>query len=204
MLAVVAGFVFLTTQLQRRQDARRGADDTRRRSATSAAVAGCTAPPAAPRRAAKVAMPDKATAAGKTFTAVVTTNCGDITLELDGAKAPQTVASFVELAKANYFNDSPCHRVTTDGIFVLQCGDPHGGTGTGPRATPTASRTPPRTARTPRARWPWPAPTTRTATADQFFLVYKDSELPTAVAATPSSARSPAEWILSRRSPQQV
>ena len=52
-------------------------------------------------------------AAGKTFEAVITTNCGDITLDLDGAKAPQTVASFVALAKGGYWADSPCHRLTT-------------------------------------------------------------------------------------------
>ena len=39
---------------------------------------------------------------GKTYVATVTTNCGDIELTLDGEKAPQAVASFVELAKQNY------------------------------------------------------------------------------------------------------
>ena len=34
------------------------------------------------------------------------------------------------LANKGYFNNSPCHRVTDQGIFVLQCGDPTGnGTG---------------------------------------------------------------------------
>ena len=35
-----------------------------------------------------------------------------------------------KLAGQGYFNNSPCHRLTTQGIFVLQCGDPTG-TGTG-------------------------------------------------------------------------
>jgi peptidyl-prolyl cis-trans isomerase B (cyclophilin B) len=34
------------------------------------------------------------------------------------------------LAKLGFFNDTRCHRLTTSGIFVLQCGDPTG-TGTG-------------------------------------------------------------------------
>ena len=34
------------------------------------------------------------------------------------------------LAHFAYFDDTPCHRLTTEGIFVLQCGDPTG-TGTG-------------------------------------------------------------------------
>ena len=35
--------------------------------------------------------------------ATVTTNCGDIEFTLDGEKAPQAVASFLELAKQNYY-----------------------------------------------------------------------------------------------------
>jgi len=91
-------------------------------------VAGCVTPPKVPTDARKRTLPDKKTAAGKTFVATVTTNCGVITMELDGTKAPQTVASFLGLAKSGYWADSPCHRLTTSGIFVLQCGDP---TGTG-------------------------------------------------------------------------
>jgi peptidyl-prolyl cis-trans isomerase B (cyclophilin B) len=91
-------------------------------------VAGCVTPPKVPTDKRTGTLPDKKTAAGKTFIATVTTNCGVITMELDGAKAPQTVASFLGLAKSGYWADSPCHRLTTSGIFVLQCGDP---TGTG-------------------------------------------------------------------------
>jgi len=93
-------------------------------------VAGCVTPPKVPTDKRTATLPDKKTAAGKTFIATVTTNCGVITMELDGTKAPQTVASFVGLAKGGYWADSPCHRLTTEGIFVLQCGDPTG-TGSG-------------------------------------------------------------------------
>jgi peptidyl-prolyl cis-trans isomerase B (cyclophilin B) len=48
----------------------------------------------------------------------------DIVLELDGQSAPQAVASFVTLAQGGYFDGTGCHRLTTEGIFVLQCGDP--------------------------------------------------------------------------------
>ena len=93
-------------------------------------VAGCVTPPKIPTDQRTRTLPDKKTAAGKTFVATVTTNCGVITMELDGAKAPQTVASFLGLAKTGYWVDSPCHRLTgaAERIFVLQCGDP---TGTG-------------------------------------------------------------------------
>ena len=45
-------------------------------------------------------------------------------ISLLGAKAPITVTSIASLANAGYYNKSLCHRLTTEGIFVLQCGDP--------------------------------------------------------------------------------
>ncbi len=80
-----------------------------------------------------VPAPDPALAEGRTWTATLTTSAGPVTVELDGAAAPQAVASFVTLARQGFFTDTACHRLTTtdnDGIAVLQCGDPTG-TGTG-------------------------------------------------------------------------
>lgn len=54
----------------------------------------------------------------------LTTNCGPIEITMVGAKAPITVTSISALANAGYYNNSLCHRLTTQGIFVLQCGDP--------------------------------------------------------------------------------
>ncbi len=51
-------------------------------------------------------------------------------LTLDGAAAPHAVSNFLSLANKNFYTDVSCHRLTTAGIFVLQCGDPNGdGTG---------------------------------------------------------------------------
>ena len=61
-----------------------------------------------------------------TVTAVLATSCGDITLELDPSIAPETVNSFVFLARQSYFDGSPIHRI--DPNFLIQGGDP---TGTG-------------------------------------------------------------------------
>ena len=72
------------------------------------------------------------------YTATIKTNQGTIVATLDGAKAPHTVNSFNFLAGQGYFDNSPCHRLTTQGIFVLQCGDPSG-TGTR-RSRATRSR----------------------------------------------------------------
>lgn len=60
-----------------------------------------------------------------TVEAIVHTNKGDIQLELDQAKAPCTVNSFVFLAKNDFFDNTRCHRLLTGSAGgVLQCGDP--------------------------------------------------------------------------------
>ncbi len=64
------------------------------------------------------------------YQATIATNRGDIVIDLANAKATCTVNSFVSLAKQSYFSNTKCHRLTTSGIYVLQCGDPTG-TGTG-------------------------------------------------------------------------
>ncbi len=65
---------------------------------------------------------------GATYQAVVTTNMGEFTIDLDAEAAPLTVNNFVFLARNLYYDETPCHRIITD--FVVQCGDPTG-TGTG-------------------------------------------------------------------------
>jgi len=62
----------------------------------------------------------------KTFT--LTTNCGDIVIEANAKSAPITVVALAALANGGFFNKTLCHRLTTNNIYVLQCGDP---TGTG-------------------------------------------------------------------------
>ncbi len=67
------------------------------------------------------------------ISASMTTNQGNIGLQLDNAKSPCTVNSFASLAQQNYFNDTPCHRLTTSpDLSVLQCGDPTGQGSGGP------------------------------------------------------------------------
>jgi peptidyl-prolyl cis-trans isomerase B (cyclophilin B) len=51
-------------------------------------------------------------------------------LELDGVNAPQAVANFLDLSSKGFYEGVSCHRLVTEGIFVLQCGDPDG-TGSG-------------------------------------------------------------------------
>jgi peptidyl-prolyl cis-trans isomerase B (cyclophilin B) len=61
---------------------------------------------------------------------LVSTSLGPLTFQLDRSAAPCAVESFTSLAEQNYYDQTPCHRLTTSGIYVLQCGDPSG-TGSG-------------------------------------------------------------------------
>jgi peptidyl-prolyl cis-trans isomerase B (cyclophilin B) len=153
-------------------------------SATAAAVANpCGRPPAAASPAATPPSwptpPDKSLAAGKSWTWTLETSCGAIKATLEGAKAPQAVASTIFLVQHGFWNKTPCHRLTTQGIYVLQCGDPTG-TGTG---GPGYSYGPVENAPTDNV---YPAGTVAMARqgnngssmGSQFFLVYKDSPIP--------------------------
>lgn len=52
------------------------------------------------------------------------TNCGTIVIETFAKAAPVTITVMSQLARGGYFDKTLCHRLTTEGIFVLQCGDP--------------------------------------------------------------------------------
>ena len=142
-------------------------------------AAGCTAPPplqASPKKQTQV--PSKETAAGKTFVATVKTTCGDITFELDGVHAPQTVASFLNLAKTGYWAPSPCHRVTTEGIYVLQCGDPTG-TGQGGPGYGFGIENAPKDGKYPTGVLAMARTQDPNSNGGQFFITYKETQLPT-------------------------
>lgn len=68
------------------------------------------------------APPPPSDAQGRTWTATIRMSLGDLTLELDGAAAPQAVASFLMLARDGYFDGTTCHRLVPGRL--IQCGDP--------------------------------------------------------------------------------
>jgi peptidyl-prolyl cis-trans isomerase B (cyclophilin B) len=120
--------------------------------------------------------PDAGSATAGTLT--LATNCGDIVIDLFADDAPATVASIAFLADTGFYNATACHRLTTAGIFVVQCGDPAGnGTG-GPGYQIPDENLPPEGAAN------YPAGTVAMANAgpgtsgSQFFLVYEDTTLP--------------------------
>ena len=51
---------------------------------------------------------------------LLTTNHGDITLELDAAKAPKTVENFLQYVKDGHYTNTVFHRVISG--FMIQCG----------------------------------------------------------------------------------
>ncbi|MEN9873092.1 MAG: hypothetical protein RL450_1027 [Actinomycetota bacterium] len=74
--------------------------------------------------------PDPAIAENRVWNGALSLNGQEVEFELAGDLAPQAVANFVSLAKDGFYEDVSCHRLTTAGIYVLQCGDPSGdGTG---------------------------------------------------------------------------
>ncbi|WP_432077201.1 peptidylprolyl isomerase [Streptomyces wuyuanensis] len=113
------------------------------------------------------------------------TDQGAVAFTMDAAKTPRTVNSFKHLADKGFFDGTKCHRLTTEGIFVLQCGDPKGdGTGgpgyTIPDENLTALGKP-----AADGKVTYPSGTVAMANTgqpnsggSQFFLVYKDSKLP--------------------------
>lgn len=64
----------------------------------------------------------------KTYTAVIETDKGNITINLFAAQAPVTVNNFVFLAREGFYDGVSFHRVVAE--FVIQGGDPTG-TGSG-------------------------------------------------------------------------
>ena len=68
--------------------------------------------------------------AGKSYTAVIKTNLGDMSFELLADESPLAVNSFVFLAREGYFDGVIFHRIIPG--FMGQSGDPTGTGGGGP------------------------------------------------------------------------
>ncbi|WP_375390314.1 peptidylprolyl isomerase [uncultured Amnibacterium sp.] len=169
--------------------------------ATTAQVGFFTVGPGAPKPTASLSatptptvartLPPSSLSEDRTWTGTLVLNTTSLSISLNGKKAPQAVANFVSLVRSGFYADVPCHRLTTAGIYVLQCGDPTGTGNGGPGYTfgpienaPKATVT--KTVGGTKAKYGvYPAGTiamARGTAADsqgsQFFIVYRDSELP--------------------------
>jgi peptidyl-prolyl cis-trans isomerase B (cyclophilin B) len=73
----------------------------------------------------KAALPTASPDYKATYTASINTNLGPVKIDLLNSKATCTVNSFVHLATGDFWNNTQCHRMSnTDGLYMLQCGDP--------------------------------------------------------------------------------
>lgn len=137
-------------------------------------VTSCTYAPSPP-ASRNVGVPPAKPDLKANYEATIKTNRGDIVIKLLNSKAPCTVNSFVYLASKDFFSNTQCHRLTTSGIFVLQCGDP---TGTGSGGPGYKFNDENLTGAT------YPTATVAMANSgantngSQFFLVYKNTSLP--------------------------
>lgn len=77
-------------------------------------------------------VPSPALAEGREWTGIMEVGGKKIEIFLDGVNAPQAVSNFLSLSANKFYTDVSCHRLTTAGIFVLQCGDPNGDGSGGP------------------------------------------------------------------------
>jgi peptidyl-prolyl cis-trans isomerase B (cyclophilin B) len=143
VLGIIAGAVFLFNDEKSPSSAAASSSHTPAASTTptasatpsvSSSAAAVTEPAhhctytSSPPASRKVGMPSTSPNYKATYQATIHTNRGNIVINLLNSKATCTVNSFVYLASKSFFSNTHCHRLTTKGIFVLQCGDP---TGTG-------------------------------------------------------------------------
>jgi peptidyl-prolyl cis-trans isomerase B (cyclophilin B) len=113
--------------------------------------------------------------AARPYIARMHTTQGLIVIKALTAQAPCTTFSFRFLAQRHYFDRTHCHRLTVQGIFVLQCGDPTGTGAGGPGYKFNDENL---------AGATYPAGTVAMANAgpdtngSQFFFVWKNTSLP--------------------------
>ncbi|MFG1917164.1 peptidylprolyl isomerase [Micromonospora sp. NPDC048898] len=183
LVLVVAGTVWLAVSLG-------GDDDKKDTAAPAAGTAECAfnALPTEqrPPQIKDVGVPSNQQSATGVQTMTIDTNLGPITAKVDRSKVPCTAGSFSYLAEKNFFDNTKCHRLVSEGIKVLQCGDPSA-TGNGWRETdgqggpsyrmaeenlPTDKRPPYPEGVIAMAKSQDPG-----STGSQFFIVYGDSPL---------------------------
>lgn len=123
--------------------------------------------------------PDPSLSENRIWTGSMNVGGVPVGFELDGAAAPQAVASTVSLITYGFYEGVTCHRLTTEGIYVLQCGDPNGDGSGGPGYSYGPIENAPKDDF-------YPAGTIAMARqggngesmGSQFFIVYEDSVIP--------------------------
>ncbi|GGT23349.1 peptidylprolyl isomerase [Nonomuraea spiralis] len=141
-VVVVAGGVFAATTLMGDDDKTAAAASTPTPSASTSSPAPTALPSTAPpKNASKVSCTYKRDDSApnkfvglpgkrpnlKLKTMTVSTNHGDIVIDVDANATPCSVNSMAFLARKGFYDNTKCHRLATPetaGLFLLQCGDP--------------------------------------------------------------------------------
>ena len=110
-------------------------------------------------------------------TLTLQTNCGDIVIQTFARQAPVTITVMSALANGGFFNRTLCHRLTTEGIFVLQCGDPTATGSGGPEFRYRDENLPAAGSSNYPEGVVAMANSGPNTNGSQFFLVYKDTTL---------------------------
>ncbi|MEN9204887.1 MAG: peptidylprolyl isomerase [Thermostichales cyanobacterium DRC_bins_46] len=108
----------------------------------------------------------------KSYTAIIETNVGTMTLELFAGEAPKTVNNFVTLARDGFYDGVIFHRVIEG--FMIQGGDPQG-TGMGGPGYRFADEPVKRPYRRGTLAMANAGPNTN---GSQFFIMHRDYPLP--------------------------
>ncbi len=137
----------------------------------------CEYPATPDRPAAKPANPPQTANIPSTGEVNVTlsSTAGNLPLTLDRSLAPCTVNSFVSLLQQGYFTGTSCHRLSTEGLQMLQCGDPAGTGKGGPGYSFKDETFPELTYGRGVLAMANAGPDTN---GSQFFMVYGDAQLP--------------------------
>ena len=131
-------------------------------------------------------IPDVSIAEARTWIGTMEVGSATLEIELDGDLAPQAVASFIDLSGKGFFSGITCHRLTTSGIFVLQCGQSSETSDGGPGYTFGPIENAPAEDFYPRGVLAMArvgasaigAASAATSMSSQFFIVYEDSTIP--------------------------
>jgi peptidyl-prolyl cis-trans isomerase B (cyclophilin B) len=110
---------------------------------------------------------------------VIDTNCGQIVISPLHRHARVTLTALSTLIKAGFYKKSLCHRLTTSGFYVLQCGDPTATGRGGPNFTYGVENLPSdKEGNYPAGVVAMANSGTSNSNGSQFFIVYQESTLP--------------------------
>ncbi len=121
----------------------------------------------------KVAVPNKVLKRFPRFIELET-SCGLIVIRTDNSAAPRAVTFMTSLVQQRYFDETACHRLTTDVTSFIQCGDPTG-TGMGDKVFTYQKENLPR--KSGKYREGTVAIQNRDGISSQFLLFYDDTTL---------------------------